>query len=324
MPRRLLVAGLVLALDLVVVVPATRADLFCEQPVCHAGQVRNGVPLERRFTLVNRGTEPLEIVDLRSTCGCLTPQLERRTLSSGEMASLLLQVNTLALAEGTQSWRTRVVYREGVTLKDLELVIVGDVVTEVLVQPSALTLPADVTGGHEITVTDRRPSPLTIRAADTGTPFLRASVTRPERDGGVTVQKVCLEVPADCPAGRHDLVVHLYSDDPVYRELKVPVTVVKRPRQRVTPTPRQVTLEGDRGRPWPARVVRLSAADGTAVEVERADADHPAIHCAWEKDTVSLRVDPTRLSGDLQTTVRVRFCKPAGETAEVAVLCVVR
>jgi hypothetical protein len=324
MSRYTLVAGLALVLDVTTFFTAARAELYCDQPSFSAGTVHNGTPLAHRFTFVNRGDTVVEITGVRVTCDCLTPQLDRMSMPPGQQGSLLLNINTLPLAEGPQSWRAHVVYRERDRTNELALVIMGDVATDVLVQPSALTLPADLPGVHEITVMDRRAKPLTIRAADSGTAVLRAVVGAPTRDGATTVQKIRLEVPPACPEGRHDVVLHLYSDDPEYREVKVPISVVKRPRQRVSAVPRQVTFEGDRGRAWPARVIRLNATDGAQVEVERAEAVDPAVRCAWTNDTITVQVDPARLTGDLHTTVRVDLRRPAAETVTVSVLCVVR
>src|SRR5207237_542286 len=134
-----------------------------------------------------------------STCGCLTPQVEKRSLAAGERGSVLLEVNTLTLAEGSQSWRTKLICREGEKTSELDLVMVGEVVTEVLVQPAALTLPAEAPGVHEITVTDRRARPLTVRNADSGAPCLRGIVGEVRREGATTIQKVRLEVPEACP-----------------------------------------------------------------------------------------------------------------------------
>jgi len=307
---------------------AARAELYCPQPVHQAGQVHNGLPLSHQFTFVNRGTAPVEITEVRPTCGCLTPQLAKRIFAPGEEGTLLLEVNTLSLAEGTQSWRTTLHYREGNTTGGLDLVIVGDVVTDVLVLPAALTLPADVPGVREITVTDRRPKALTVRAADAGSPCLRAVIGPAGRDGGVSVQKVRLEVPADCPEGRHDVALHLYTDDPEYSDIKVPVTVVKTPHRAVSAAPSRVTMEGDRGRPVPPRLVLLAAADGAPVEVAGVEADDPAVHCEWVngtgKATVRVRIDHARLTGDVNTTVRVRLLKPAAETLTIPVSCVLR
>ena len=329
MSRQLFRAAIALIFFLIPAARVVRAELHCAAPVFQAGQVRNGLDLTHTFALVNDGTTTLEIVDIRPTCGCLSPQLDRRTLGPGQKATLQLAVNTLALAPGFQSWRTRLMYRDGDKTGELELTIIGEVVTEVLVQPTALTLPAELTDGREITVADCRTNALTVVAADTGSAVLKAQVGLAQRDGGRSVQKIRLEVPADCPEGRHNLVLHIYTNDPLYRELKVPITVVKRGRQRVAAAPAQVTIEGDRNEPLPARLVRLSAADDNAVVVERIESDSPALRCSWASGpgtaaTVKIQVDQTHLTGDLNTAIHVHVSKPAVETVTIPVLCVVR
>src|SRR5205807_6597107 len=150
-----------------------------------------------------------EVTDVHSSCGCLRPRLEKRTYQPGEQGEMILEVNTLPLAPGRQSWRTRVSYRDSISAAELELSVVGEVRTEVLVQPTALTLPAEI-GMHEITVTDFRDKPLTVTGADAGSRLAaRVGAARTDEQGR-RLQTVRLEVPADCPEGRHDLAVHVY------------------------------------------------------------------------------------------------------------------
>src|SRR5262245_29994329 len=67
--------------------PPERA-LECPEPTVRAGEVRAGTPLAHDFHLVNHGTQPIEITDVRTTCGCLAPQLDRRQLAPGAEAIL--------------------------------------------------------------------------------------------------------------------------------------------------------------------------------------------------------------------------------------------
>src|SRR5262249_10228616 len=152
---------------------------------------------------------------------------EKQVYEHRECGEVRLEVNTLALAPGRQSWRTRLSYRDANSVSELELTIVGEGQTEVLGQPAALTLPAEI-GTHEITVTDFRPKPLTIVRADAGDRLSTRLGTARKNEQDHLVQTVRLEVPADCPEGRHILAVHVYTDDPQYRELTVPVTIVKK------------------------------------------------------------------------------------------------
>src|SRR5437588_9280473 len=75
---------------------SVRADLHFTQPHVQRGTVRSGVPLAHRFEFVNRGPGTVTITDLRASCGCLAPRLEKRSYQPGESGALLLEVNRLS------------------------------------------------------------------------------------------------------------------------------------------------------------------------------------------------------------------------------------
>src|SRR5579864_140328 len=60
------------------------AELECPQPVVDKGEVRSGLSLSHRFTFCNRGPEAVEITDVRPSCGCLAPKLEKRNFQASE------------------------------------------------------------------------------------------------------------------------------------------------------------------------------------------------------------------------------------------------
>jgi hypothetical protein len=185
---------------------------------------------------------------------------------------------------------------------------------------------ADKAAGHEIVLTDIRPKPLWIRSVEVSSAKLRPEVTQEQRDdNGKWVRKIRLQVAGDYPEGRHDEMVHIYTDDPTYAELKVPVTMIKRAAQDLTATPNQVTLTAPPGRPFPARIVLLRAHDDQAVIVDHIMTDDPAIDCRWAPGpntlaTLKIRVDRTRLQGSkLQSAVHIHISKPRPEVVTIPV-----
>src|SRR5205807_2205883 len=116
-----------------------------------------------------------------------------------------------------------------------------------------------------------------------------------------------------------------YSADPDYRELKVPVTLVKRPRQRVVAAPAVVAWSVPAHQPVPARLLRLRDTAGKGVEVERVEADDPAVQCTWAQGpdnlaTVRLTVDGQRVpAAGIRSAVHIRLHKPVAETVTVPV-----
>jgi hypothetical protein len=308
-----------------------RAGLECPEPVAQAGEVRSGTPLAHRFRLVNRGPHAVEITEVHPSCGCLAPRLERRRLAPGEEGALLVEINTLTQAAGTHSWQVRLGYDEEGKAGELALVLGARVVSEVAVTPPAVLLFTDSALAHEITVSDRRPRPLAVTAVEVSSPSLRARLGEARRDGaGRRVQAVQVEVPADCPAGRHEEVLRIFTDDATYPVLEVPVTVVKRPSQQVRAAPEAVELAGPAGQALPSRIVLLSAGDDRPVLVERVVADDPAIECHWApgpgpRATLKIRVDRSRVAGGaVRGTVRVDLAGPAPQMLLIPVTCTLR
>lgn len=303
---------------------AARAELICPQPRFDAGRLRTGVSLRHRFVLANRGKETIRIVEVKPGCGCLKPALDRDVLAPGEEASVSVEVGTVTQAEGKNSWRVLVRYREGRAEGELPLHVEADLVADVSIRPAALLLHTSTAIGHTLTLVERRETPLTVRAASS-CPQVDVRVEPPALDGEAWRRAVHLQVRADLPDGRHEGVVCLYTDDVSCPELKVPFTIVKRCRGAVTPTPAAVDLLLSGQAPLPARVVLLGAADGAPVLVGRVEPSHASIRCSFAegpgpRSTLRVQVDREKLpEGGFAGAVRVHLRQPAGQVVEVPV-----
>jgi hypothetical protein len=320
--------------------PVARAALECAAPTLRAGEVRTGTHLAHDFHLVNRGTGPIDITDVRTTCGCLALRLDRRQLPPGAEAVLRIEVNTLTQPAGSHTWMAHVCYKEEDRPGELALVMGAKIVSEISVLPPALTLfiqanatpqAAGASLGHAISVIDRRPRPLAITAVQPSIPHLRMRLgdPKPEPAGGWT-RTIQVEVADDCPCGRHDAVLRILADDATYPELNVPVTIVKRSPSEVRAAPDSVTLAGAAGTPLPAPIVLLSAPTDQEVAIEHIECDNPAVHCHWaagpgNRATLKFRVDSARISGNaLRTEVRVHLTRPTPQTVTIPVTCTLR
>jgi hypothetical protein len=306
-----------LALFLARVPPECRADLQVPQAEADAGVVYTGKELTHCFSFVNRGPEVVEIVEARASCGCLAPRLDKRVYQPGEGGELRLEVNTFTQPAGPHAWTVTLRCRSGGGDQEIGLRLRAQLVTEVSVQPAALVLFTDKAVGHDFVLLDVRPQPLTVTAVRAGLPGLRATVGERGRDpSGHAVQKIHLAVTEECPEGRHEEFLQIFTDDPGYRDLKVPITVVKRARQRLAATPGEVTLTAPPGQPVPSRIVLIRDSDDQGVVIDKVEADDPAVTCRWAQGpnrmaTVRVRVDRAQVRGDgLHATVQVHVSKP--------------
>ncbi|MEJ7914143.1 MAG: DUF1573 domain-containing protein [Chitinophagaceae bacterium] len=62
------------------------------------GQIPQGKPVYHSFELVNRGTAPLLLENIQTTCGCTTPEWSKSPVAPGK--STLVKVGFNAAAEG--------------------------------------------------------------------------------------------------------------------------------------------------------------------------------------------------------------------------------
>jgi hypothetical protein len=309
-------------------VRSARAELRFTEPAADAGEVRTGARLVHRFAFVNTGPDAVQITEARASCGCLTHHLDQLTYQPGEQGSLCLEVNTLGQPAGPHTWHLQVGYRGGNTAGEVPLQLTARLVAEILVQPAALTVSVGQAVSHEILLTDLRRRPLSITDVRASSPRLNADLTGAFPDGsGHTVRKIRLQVNGDYPEGRHDEVLAIYTDDPAYGELKVPVTIIKPSRYRLTVTPSQVDLVAPAGQAAPSRLVLIHDPGNGEVAVEELTADDPAIKCRWVPGpgamaTVRVSVDQTRMSGaTLRSAIHVKIAKPVPEVLTVPVSC---
>jgi hypothetical protein len=326
-PRAVL--GLFLLISLIVLDSSSaRADLHFPKPAADAGEVKAGTPLAHRFEFVNDGPDVVEVTRLHTGCGCLTPRLDRRLYQPGERGFLLLEVNTLSQPAGAHHWKVEVGVRNGNRTQEIALTLSARVVTEIIVEPTAMTMFAEAAVTHAILLTDLRPRPLNLVAVRPSSARLKARLVDEYRDdAGHVVRKVKVEIDNDYPEGRHEETVSLFTDDPTYRELTVPVTIIKQPRQRFGVSPNPVSLIGRAGQPVPARVVLVRDREGQPVVVDDVRADHPAVHATWAAGpgamaTVRITLDRTQVAaGTLQSALHIRLQSPVSEVVTVPFTC---
>jgi hypothetical protein len=314
----------------VAAVPA-RADLHFTEPMANAGLVYAGAPLSHEFTFENEGPETVSIMEARASCGCLKPRLARDVYRPGDKGGVLLEVNTLSQAPGQQTWVAALIYRTGNKSREMPLRLSARLVREVTVQPAALVAFADHLDHHDVVLTDIRPKSLEVLDVRASSVQLHVRVGKPSRDGsGRTSYKISLAVADDYPDGRHEEILDIYTDDPRYPDLRVPVTVIKHVQQRLAATPSQIDLVAPANQPFPARIVLLRDNRDQNVHIDQILSDDPAIVCYWAQGpgamvTLRVRLDRALAAGEkIRSAIHVRIDQPVRETVTIPVECSVR
>jgi hypothetical protein len=297
------------------------------------GEVKSGPTLVRRFEMINDGAEVIKLLEVRVGCGCVKPKLEPAaelplTLGVGEKRTIVVEVNTLSQADGDQSWHASVVWEEGQQIHEQKLTLLGQVTSEVSVQPATLFLFTDSALRHDVTLIDRRDKPLTITALSLATKHLKAHLRpTPVSHQPYRSFRIEVEVNADCPEGRYDDVLSIATNDPGYAEVRVPITLVRRAQQQVKTAPESVWLEAVADQAVPAKLLKVYDGRDRPVKVERVTAEDPAVTATWATGhdgtaTVKVKVDRDRMNGSqMVTALRIELSEPERTTLTLPVTC---
>jgi hypothetical protein len=310
--------------------------LLCPVPNAARGDVKAGPPLAHTFELTHAGPAgTLCITKVEASCGCLRQTLTATRLQPGETAKLTIEVNTLTQPDGPNRWQIQVNYtldlpatpgqpvatQSGTQL----LMITANLSREVSVIPPQIGFSATGEATQTLTVTDRRPKPLTITKAAGSAPHLTAEVAQPTPGpDGTRTQAITVKLAADAPAGHRDEVVTLLTDDPAYPEFRVPVRVLKRAAGSVIASPESVSVRFAPGEDAVSALVQLRAADGKPVGVANAESDHPAVTLKWSPGSGPVAAVRVIVAGPAAAqpgscVVRVRLSEPAGQEVAIPV-----
>jgi uncharacterized protein DUF1573 len=307
---------------------ADPAPLVVESPAVDLGEVLANKPLVQTFRLKNAGPVRLTVVDVAGPCGCVRRSLGRKVLEPGEATELTVGINLLTQPEGPNAWKLAVRYRtEGdpPATGAAAVEVAARVKKDVTVEPVALMLSAEREITGTLTVIDRRGRPLTVTGARLGLKDVRAEVKPAADAGGKRTQRIELTVTDACPPGQYADEVCVDTDDPDYKELRIPLRVVKKAAAAgVRAVPASASLRFARDQARASVLLRLRDAGDREVIVERAEADHPAVTCKWAAgpgamSTLRITVDlkDARAAGVAVVTVRLKG--PAAETILVPV-----
>ena len=303
-----------LACGLLLLAPAlASAQLRFIQPRADLGELRGGPVAQHRFEFVNASLMSIEIVDIRLGCGCLHPVLEKRTWQPGEKGALVMHLRTLGQPDGPRTWQASVLYRQGEKQSEADIVLAATIRNEVTVEPSILAMTIETTLKQEVTITDHRQPPAKVTAVLASSPAIR--LTTLALGNGIT--KVTLEVSRTAlTKARQEEMLNIYMDDPHYRQLQVPITLVQAIRDEVGATPEMVELIGPG-----SKLVRLRASGDRTVRIERIEAG-VGIRCTYASGpgndaTLQISVDEAAIGAT--ANVRVHLAEPTAAVLTIPV-----
>ena len=292
--------------------------LTADRPDADRGAVRTGPPLTHQFRVTNTSLGPVRILGVTTPCGCLAPAVSPDSLAGGESAVVTLTVNTLTPAAGRQTWRGVVRTASAAAsgppeLAELPWSLTAELVREVALTPPALAITA--AGARPIsvavTVSDSREKPLQVRGVTATSPHL--SVAAGAGVGGTT--RLTVTALPTLPDGESSETVAIHTDDPACPELRLPVTLRKRPTAVAVARPSAATLTVAAGQESASTLVQLRSPSGAELKLGPVASDDPRVTAtaAAAGRAVTVRVVVKPGAGPSGTAaVRVTLTEPAG------------
>ena len=206
--------------------------LVFDQYLVHLGEVEPTPIVRAWYRFTNHGQQPVRIEELKPSCGCLQPRLEKRVYKPGESGMFFVRVETAGEDPGQKEYFINVRYTDPKP-RNTELTFRFTLPErKIVVQPRALIFYqfGRKRTTHEIVVTDyRRPSSLQVLAADCRSPLVTAKVGAPELDSAGNRQvRIAVSVSENVSAGRQQTVLTLETNDRQFPRIHVPLMIVGR------------------------------------------------------------------------------------------------
>lgn len=311
-----------LVCTLPVCAPAGEAKqlLICRHALVDKGICKSGQVLAHTFELCNTGAAALNIVSVDGGCACARLAINTRQLLPGETALLTVEIATLAQPPGEHRWPVRVRYCRTNAEDDpqahgsCELVLMARIVQEIRIEPTRLAISTTGAGTYHFTITDGRTRPMTIHKGMSASPFVAVQVERVQ----ASQHRIVLRLAEQMPPGEHDATVSLWTDDADYRELRLPVQVVRRSANSVAVSPEELVLPVGGTQP-PSQMVQLRSLRDRPVRIAAVQSDHAAVR--WKYPQEAGHISAVRVSLDTQVAppagqalLRIRLAEPVEET----------
>lgn len=298
------------------------------------GTVTKGEVIKADFEIRNTGSAPLEITQVRPTCGCTVAKHDR-VIAPGAVGKIHAEVDTAAFS-GPNS-KAVLVFTNDPENPQVNLVVKFDARSFVEIFPKPL-LSFNVLQGEpatdKVVVGTADGSPMRITGADNGGGPLTVSFRElPEKERIPELKgpqwEVKVTVPANAPEGLLNQKITLKTSHPKAPEVGITVTGSVRPIIRVVPGEINFgTVQATA--PIGRNIVLISNRQDAKLELTAVEVDNKAFStevipvAAGQRYQVAVTLNAGASKGTHSTKLRIKTNDPARPSIEVPVLAVVQ
>lgn len=276
------------------------------------GAVARGAKVEHRFIIENSFEEDVHIQSVSSSCGCSTPQVNRKLLKTWEKAEVLVTVDTRGFL-GRKDATITVIFDQPFRA-EVQLHVHTYIRSDVVVQPGAVLLGsvAQAAGAKQtLSVTYAGRDDWQIARVECANPNIEAKAVETSRTAGNVAYSLSVQLKPGTPPGyiRDQLV--LVTNDYDARAARVPVAVegLVMAALSVRPSPLMMGA-AEVGQPVTRNIVVQGRAPFHIVAVKPSDA---RFQCKTPADAKAAQVvpvtfladEPASASGTVSANIRI-------------------
>jgi hypothetical protein len=228
--------------------------------------------ITEEFHFRNQGQNPVEIIELKPSCGCLTPRASANIIAPGETGRITLPVRTANEPAGIREYLVNVRYQDP---KPREVTLTCRMLLpekKLLIEPRVVMVMGQPApdARYEVSISDfregRAQQPLQISRVEAAPFFVKASIAGQSSGEELSQTRLSIQFTADQPPGQHRGLVSVFTSDPDYPVIQIPVVVGRRG-----------TAAADSNSPQPVEAPRArSAPEMGRVVVNRNDISQSA------------------------------------------------
>jgi Protein of unknown function (DUF1573) len=197
-------------------------QLLIDGPVFDFGRVDQGMTVDHVFRLLNQGTTPLRLDEVRASCDCTLAEASATEIPPGQSAQVSVRLDTLRIAGPTT--KTITIRSNDPAVPVAGLSLVGQVLTDAVAAPPMVFLgrfPQGRTAQYEVVVAAGRPEvSVSVTEVRSASRYLTA---RLEADGDGLGQKVVVEISPEIPIGNFNAEVVISTTSARTPTVVVPV-----------------------------------------------------------------------------------------------------
>jgi hypothetical protein len=289
------------------------------------GTVARGAKVEHRFVFENIYEEDLHVQSVSSSCGCSTPQVNRKLLKTWEKGEVLVTIDTRTFF-GRKDATIAVVFDKPFSA-EVQLHVHTNIRSDIVVQPGAVLLGSVLQGAEAnqtVNINYAGRSDWKITRVECTNPAIVASIVETNRAEGQVAYRLAVRLKPDAAAGYIRDQLSLVTNDRDTRAARVPVAVegVVVAALSVRPSPLMMgTIEAGRS------VTRNIVVQGrTPFRITAVRSSDKRFQCQTSNEPKTTHVLPVTFTakdleathGVARTTLRIETDRTSAGAVEVA------